>query len=150
MYTRFLIIFFLLSFNVAANGYQPFIETNVKTAKTLFTGTILKEKENNKLFAYFGIPYAQPPVDTLRWKAPRNIVMQEKVKSATKRPNRCPQLAGTIDSIEEGFTVGEIIGSEDCLYLNLWRPKGKKNNLPVIVYIPVSYTNLTLPTIYSV
>ena len=55
MYTRFLIIFFLLSFKVTANGYEPFIETQVKTDKTLFTGTVLKEKENNKLFAYFGI-----------------------------------------------------------------------------------------------
>ena len=138
MCTRFLIIFFLLSFNVAANGYQPFIETNVKTAKTLFTGTILKEKENNKLFAYFGIPYAQPPVDKLRWKAPRNILIQDEAKFTTKRPNRCPQLAGTIDSIEEGFTVGEIIGSEDCLYLNVFlseKSRKSENKLPVMVWV---------------
>ena len=138
MYTRLLIIFFLLSFKVTANVYEPFIETQVKTDKTLFTGTVLKEKENNKLFAYFGIPYAQPPVDKLRWKAPRNIVMQEEAKSATKRPDRCPQLAGTIDSIEEGFTVGEVIGSEDCLYLNVFlseKARNSKNKLPVMVWV---------------
>ena len=132
------IITLILCFKVSASDYNPYEETNVKTKTTLYTGTVLKEKDQNKLFAYFGIPYALPPIDKLRWKAPRDIDSPLKVRQATTRPNRCPQLAGTIDSIEEGFNVGEIIGNEDCLYLNIFiseKAKKSKKKLPVMVWI---------------
>ena len=116
-----IVLFYLFQcIGVMAIDYMPSDSTNIQTTNTLFTGTIIEETKNNKLYAYFGIPYAQPPVGELRWKAPRDLNKYEEKRLALKRPNRCPQLAGTIDSIEEGFTVGEIIGSEDCLYLNVF------------------------------
>jgi len=134
-----LILAYLLQFSsVMAFDYKPSDSTNIQTPDTLFTGTILEETNNNKLYAYFGIPYAQPPVGELRWKAPRDVNEYEETRLAVERPNRCPQLAGTIDSIEEGFTVGEIIGSEDCLYLNIFvseKAKNSETKLPVMVWI---------------
>tara|TARA_A100001388_G_scaffold262443_1_gene232021 strand:+ start:137 stop:1993 length:1857 start_codon:yes stop_codon:yes gene_type:complete len=134
-----LILTYLLQFSsVVAFDYKPSDSTNIQTSNTLFTGTILEETNNNKLYAYFGIPYAQPPVGELRWKAPRDVNEYEETRLAVERPNRCPQLAGTIDSIEEGFTVGEIIGSEDCLYLNIFvseKAKNSETKLPVMVWI---------------
>ena len=134
-----LILIYLLQFSsVMAFDYKPSDSTNIQTPNTLFTGTILEETNNNKLYAYFGIPYAQPPVGELRWKAPREVNEYEETRLAVERPNRCPQLAGTIDSIEEGFTVGEIIGSEDCLYLNIFvseKAKNSETKLPVMVWI---------------
>ena len=135
-----LIVLFCLfqCIGVMAIDYMPSDSTNIQTTNTLFTGTIIEETKNNKLYAYFGIPYAQPPVGELRWKAPRDLNKYEEKRLALKRPNRCPQLAGTIDSIEEGFTVGEIIGSEDCLYLNVFvseKAKNSKSKVPVMVWI---------------
>jgi len=37
----------------------------------------------------------------------------------------CPQIGST----------GEVVGSEDCLYLNVWRPDTTEENLPVFVWI---------------
>ena len=34
-----------------------------------------------------------------------------------------------------GTTLNQAVGSEDCLYLNIWRPAGTQANLPVIVFI---------------
>jgi len=34
-----------------------------------------------------------------------------------------------------GSTLGQTLGSEDCLFLNIWRPAGAATNLPVIVWV---------------
>ncbi len=34
-----------------------------------------------------------------------------------------------------GTTLNQAVGSEDCLYLNIWRPATHQGGLPVIVFI---------------
>ncbi|KAA8915859.1 hypothetical protein TRICI_001984 [Trichomonascus ciferrii] len=79
---------------------------------------------------YYGIPFAAPPVEDLRWREPvaieDSIEKNEEVVKATKVPSKCIQ--GTTD----------VEGSEDCLYLNMQVPKGATadSKLPVVVDIP--------------
>ncbi|KIP09951.1 hypothetical protein PHLGIDRAFT_66574 [Phlebiopsis gigantea 11061_1 CR5-6] len=87
--------------------------------------------------AYLGLPYAEPPVGDLRWRAtlPLNTsrVSQQAhdaVVDATKDPEFCIQ--GTTGSGDAGGA-----GSEDCLKVNVYAPAGAKkgDKLPVLVYI---------------
>ena len=73
-----------------------------------------------------GIPYAKPPTGKLRWRAPQPPLPWHGTRDAAKFADRCPQFV---------FTDGKTGGSEDCLYLNIWRPKTQDVHLPVYVWI---------------
>ncbi|WP_255444095.1 carboxylesterase/lipase family protein [Robiginitalea sp. SC105] len=79
---------------------------------------------------YFGVPFAQPPVGELRWKAPRPMEAWDGVKLTKKFGPRPMQtrVFGDMKSRSDGV-------SEDCLYLNIWTPaKRDTSGLPVLVY----------------
>ena len=44
-----------------------------KSKNTNFIGSVAKEKDGSKTISFVGIPFAKPPVDDLRWKAPREL-----------------------------------------------------------------------------
>lgn len=84
-----------------------------------FTKNVLKTERAVDVF--LGIPYAAPPVGDLRWKAPQPVQAWKGVRDASVMPSVCRQPSG---------------GSEDCLYLNIYRPAGvaPEEKLPVAVY----------------
>jgi para-nitrobenzyl esterase len=77
---------------------------------------------------YLGIPYAKPPVGSLRWLPPRPPAHFKGVFQATHFGNICPQF-------QNG--VGPLTGSEDCLYLNVYVPDTDPpaNGFPVMVWL---------------
>ena len=77
-------------------------------------------------FAWLGIPYAAPPVGDLRWRPPLPPTPWLGVRKATKFSSMAVQYLPLL---------GWIRGSEDSLYLNLWRPASAKKGLPVYVWI---------------
>jgi para-nitrobenzyl esterase len=77
-------------------------------------------------FAFKGIPYAAPPVGDLRWRPPVPAAPWSGVRDATQWGARCIQL----------FDVGDVEGSEDCLFLNVWTPATAPTQpLPVLVFM---------------
>jgi para-nitrobenzyl esterase len=84
--------------------------------------------------AYFGIPFAAPPVRELRWREPRPVKPWVGVYNADRMGPECIQILRP-HNINHYF--GEEATSEDCLYLNVWAPGPAKagSNLPVIVFI---------------
>ncbi|KAL4609398.1 bile salt-activated lipase [Arapaima gigas] len=72
-----------------------------------------------------GIPFAAPPG---RFEKPKPHPGWDGVLKATEFRKRCLQL---------DFTETQTMGSEDCLYLNIWVPQGRKvsTGLPVMVFI---------------
>jgi para-nitrobenzyl esterase len=72
-----------------------------------------------------GIPYATPPVGSLRWKAPLDPTPWLGTRKTKKFGSSAAQFMPFLGSI----------GSEDCLYLNIWRPKTSETSLPVYFYI---------------
>lgn len=81
-----------------------------------------------------GIPFAAAPVGNLRWRAPRNPQIWSGVRDASTFGNICPQ-PGSFFGEPDPATFDLPIGSEDCLYLNVWRPKSSADNLPVLFWI---------------
>jgi para-nitrobenzyl esterase len=73
---------------------------------------------------FSGIPYAAPPVGSLRWRPPEPAQFRGGINEATTPGPRCPQ-------------SGNPSESEDCLYLNVWTPIDAHpgSRLPVAVYI---------------
>lgn len=100
---------------------------------TLKQGCVIGGKSvlpNGNSFNFFkGIPYAEPPVGTLRFKAP---VPLESFKSpeieCIQEGNEC---------FQKDKTTGKYTGSEDCLFLNVFTPKIDADGelLPVMVFI---------------
>ena len=131
---KYLIILMFLNYGPL---YADEPSYTVQTESTKFIGSIAKEKNNNKNISFLGIPFAQPPVNELRWKAPRDLTNVPETFDATKLPNRCMQVSNFYDSMD-GIEGGSIIGSEDCLYLNIYvseRALNSKENLPVMFWI---------------
>jgi para-nitrobenzyl esterase len=82
----------------------------------------VNEEEN--ALVWKGIPYAKAPVGDMRWKAPENPTPFEATFDATNPGNNA------IQSSAQG-----IVGSEDSLNLDIYRPNTNKKNLPVLFFI---------------
>ncbi|XP_023492782.1 liver carboxylesterase-like isoform X1 [Equus caballus] len=90
---------------------------------------------------FLGVPFAKPPLGSLRFAPPQPADPWPFVKNATSYPPMCSQdpVAGQIAS--DLFTIRKenipVQFSEDCLYLNIYTPADltKKSRLPVMVWI---------------
>ncbi|XP_022200481.2 esterase E4 [Nilaparvata lugens] len=84
--------------------------------------------DGKEYFSFQGIPFAEPPLGKLRFKDPLPIKPWQGVKQCTKPGNPCFQI--------HEFS-NQLIGSEDCLFLNVYTPKifGPNELKPVMVWI---------------
>ena len=92
-------------------------------------------------YTWKGIPFAKPPVGALRWQAPQEPAAWTTTKATTSFGPACAQYgriygpgANNRYDATIGTTLNQAVGSEDCLYLNVWRPATEDKNLPVIVF----------------
>jgi para-nitrobenzyl esterase len=93
-------------------------------------GTVEGQAEGD-LLVFRGLPYAQAPVGTARWKPPRPFPEWSGVRKATEFGPSCFQPPVAADSVYAD-DAGPM--SEDCLSLNIWTPKAAKK-APVFVWI---------------
>ena len=92
-------------------------------------GGTVRGTAQGDLVSFKGIPFAQPPVGALRWRAPQPVKPWQGVRDASKFGPDPVQLP------TEGMAQ-QWPTSEDCLYLNVWRPAGQTGQpLPVLVWI---------------
>lgn len=84
--------------------------------------------------AFFGVPYAEPPMGAARFKKPQLKKPWKGVYNATSLPPLCPQRP--LHFNEYYMTKETDPMSEDCLFLNVFTPEKPSPTLrPVVVYI---------------
>ena len=110
----------------------------------LGTLTVTGENLNKETIEVFrGIPFAAPPVGPLRWMPPQPLPATHQQLMTTHFAPACYQgehitkwYQGVVHDFGGDPRVIEAPQvSEDCLYLNLWRPKGETQPLPMVVFI---------------
>ncbi|KAF7424798.1 hypothetical protein PC9H_010109 [Pleurotus ostreatus] len=87
--------------------------------------------------SYLGIRYAAAPTQDLRWRAPQPPSTFPGVQSARTPPPQCPQALPNT-TVPDTFPLsGSSMGTEDCLFLNVFIPRDRPRNkkLPVIAWI---------------
>ena len=87
--------------------------------------------KNHGVISWNNIPYAEPPVEDLRWKAPRDFKSDSLIQD-NKQITYCVQEPSGLGGAD-GETI--VVGSEDCLYLDIKTPKNIDKPLPVMFWI---------------
>lgn len=107
------------------------LNNSISTTTGCVQGTF-DSATNREMF--LGIPYAEPPVDDLRWKKPVRKSPWTKTLIAEKPSSACMQQGqGYMNSLPGFGVIGPQ--SEDCLYLNIWRPAKQNGSLPILFWI---------------
>ncbi|KAK4880581.1 hypothetical protein RN001_008727 [Aquatica leii] len=93
----------------------------VKTEQGELIGKLWKSRKGRTFIGFTGIPYAKPPVGSLRFKAPEELETWNGILNATSYHSACLQLGS--------YNNEDIaVGSEDCLFLNVYTPKISSND----------------------
>ena len=105
---------------VSSNRNETTVETPLGT---------LRGRRYRTYLQFLGIPYAAPPVDDLRWRAPQPVTPWSDVMDATEPGPPAPQRAAAFAQIDSL--------NEDCLYLNVTMPHSASSETPqpVMVWI---------------
>jgi para-nitrobenzyl esterase len=82
--------------------------------------------------AFKGIRFATAPIGEFRWRAPRPVASWTGVRDATRFGADPMQ-----DPFADDMAPLETEPSEDCLFVNVWRPAGTRAGarLPVLVWL---------------
>lgn len=126
---------------LAATGVHADTSTTVRQTEYGFVAGA-DQTGTNGTYAWRGVPYAKPPVGALRWRAPQDPEPWGGERPAREFAAACAQnggLYGPGANNRYDRTVGTMLGvasgSEDCLYLNIWRPSTAATGLPVMVFV---------------
>ena len=85
-----------------------------------------------------GVPFAAAPTGDLRWRAPRPHGGWDAPLEALAHPDMCPQVTNALNAEATGAELGQLIGSEDCLAVDVYAPAGagpSNPSRPVMVWI---------------
>ena len=131
---RYSIAILILLVTASCSTISNFNETDkdivVKSQSGNYLGIEAKD-----LYVFKGIPYAEPPVGALRWRAPRDVEYLDAIIDASEFKNECVQPKDNSSIFNRNLSTGD----EDCLYLNIYVPKNQnslnKNKFPVMYWI---------------
>ena len=143
---------------LAAIGVAPAAQSQAPSTVRVDSGE-LQGVVADGVVSFKGIPFAAPPVGELRWRPPQPAARWTGVRQAAEFGANCMQGRGSGRLPEPARAPGRLrlreprprplrlrlppplrpqgqAPSEDCLYLNVWRPADPAaRNLPVMVWI---------------
>ncbi|XP_047475927.1 juvenile hormone esterase-like isoform X1 [Penaeus chinensis] len=109
----------------------------VAVAEGRVVGVAETSTKGRGFHAYYGVPFARPPLGELRLKDPVEAEGWEGVRDGTQKPSPCLLVPFGATVMGITMTPEELHGDEDCLYLNVFMPKRAEpaERLPVMVWI---------------
>ncbi|KAJ7330643.1 hypothetical protein OS493_022258 [Desmophyllum pertusum] len=124
-------------FSRKVKEYEEVIKDETQQIEVKIQGGVIRGILEGNVVVFKGIPYAIPPVDNQRWTPP---------VACGEHENKCWN--GSLNASEFGSMCAQqdvlhsrdpskVIGSEDCLFINVWTLKKRPSEkpLPVLVYI---------------
>lgn len=104
---------------------------SVAKAHVAVTGGIIlgRDSADGSSRIYKGIPFAAPPIGYLRWKPPAPVIPWSGIKKVADDAPACLQ------NDYKWNRAQYLVGSEDCLTLDVRAPKSTEKPLPVMVWI---------------
>jgi para-nitrobenzyl esterase len=105
-------------------------ETVVETRQ----GKVEGEQRGGQL-VFRGIPFARPPVESLRWRAPEPVAPWKAVRAAKEYGAQSWQPPRMAASPLAGLMSVTVPCHEDCLTLNVWTSAADDRARPVMVWI---------------
>lgn len=133
---------------LGALSSAPQSPLTVKTLTGIFTG--LQNADYPSVREFRNIPYAQPPVNSLRFLPPQPLRPSVKHHYSTRFPPSCPQFLSNSPSFWNLFASPLLVNngnqnqssghsvqtaSEDCLSLAIWTPY----NVSADAKLPVAF-----------
>lgn len=132
----------ILKYSALALLSLSFVSCQESVTPTLtIEGGKVKGIETESAVVYKGIPYAAPPVGNLRWAKPQDVQNWDTLMIADTFSKASIQAKHDANDGVYGteFYREDPEMGEDCLYLNVWTPKGASDHpekkLPVAVWI---------------
>lgn len=105
------------------------LSIKVRVSQGVVRGCEEKLPDGRSFLRFSGIPYAKPPIGKLRFRSPQKLEkFDEEELDCTRERDAC---------FHKSTLTRELIGSEDCLNLNVYVPKSSSSSkrLTVMVYI---------------
>jgi para-nitrobenzyl esterase len=107
------------------------IDNASKTTLNTKSGKVAGAAGYMNSWTWKGIPYAKPPINDLRWRAPAD----PEPWTCVRHSSDSYDVSAQREQSRMWIPTGRIVGSEDCLYLNIWRPKSDAKDLPVYFWL---------------
>ncbi|MCI5048094.1 MAG: carboxylesterase family protein [Aquisalinus sp.] len=105
------------------------------TERSIAQGQLVGFTAENGAHVWRGIPFAASTAGENRWRAPRPASGWSGTREALEFSERCLQFTNRYDE-PQGLEAGQIVGSEDCLTLNIFAPADAQGkDLPVMLWI---------------
>lgn len=132
MKTALTLLAAIISFGLCAQPKSKIDRHLKEPIVRIATGALLGATDG-VVESFKGIPYAAAPVGPLRWRPPQPVSPWNETRDARQFCADCAQ-AGWPRTATNAILENS---SEDCLFINLWRPAGLKSleKLPVMVWI---------------
>ena len=122
---------------LAACGRSPSVDVAGETLRGKYV-------EEGRVAAFLGVPFAEPPVGDLRWRAPQPLATTVAKRDVTAFAPACMQSMRILDwyrsmAVSFGGSADyydDLVVSEDCLYLNVWTTATEPDaQMPVMVWV---------------
>lgn len=118
--------FFLFLLFVGLCRARTSSDLQVRIDDGRMVGRYLTSQSGRTIRAFMGIPYAEPPIGELRFRAPLKIKKWPGILLAQNEPPMCTQ--------RDPFTRSTVVqGQEDCLYLNVYTPEVQQHFMNILI-----------------
>ena len=113
----------------ACRGDESPLIADPTSRRSLAQGAVVGAVGRYGSHVWLGIPYAKPPVGALRWRAAQPPDAWTGTREALRFSSPCVQYASTLGGVTSA-APGTPVGSEDCLYANVYAPRSAPEGVP--------------------
>lgn len=110
-------------------GEAPPPTVDATARRALPAGEVVGATGRSGSHVWLGLPYAEPPVGERRWRPPVAAAPWSGTRQALAFGSPCVQTSSPFAGIEG--RPGDLAGSEDCLFLNVYAPRFEPDAVPI-------------------